>query len=594
MTKSSNQISTLALGAYVLENTLKGIIVVDNDGTIAYTNPSFDQLVGYEAGALISQNIAILYPTLADGKSSFHSHVLPELQKTGAWQGELTTIKRGGQQFGLTARFSHYKDENQNYWIGFHKPLIELENTKIGPQHVPMKKLLDVMPDTFEVFDPHSMTYLLWNQAANKFSGRTDQEIAEMDPSVDYLDPADLPRVNAAIERAMAGNPGTVKTTVIHKDGRWIPLEYTVAVIRDSVGWPLYVVAVGRDIREQLKTEEALRQSEGQYRDLVEKISDVIYSADTNGVITYINPAIENLLGYLPEEVVGKSIVQFVYPEDLEKAQRNIQSLLSADVVPSSEYRLLTAEGEVHWIHATSQPTIQEGNIVGIQGVITDITERKKLEKQHEQEAMAAERERLARRLHDAVTQTLFSASVMAESTPRVLANDPELANQNLIHLSVMLRGALAEMRTMLIELRPSALIGKPLGDLLQTLAEANQGKINGSVNVTIEDDTILPDEVTIVFYRTAQEAFSNITKYAGADVVNIHFGTDEGKARLMITDNGRGFEQDKIPPGHYGLKIMAERVDQIGGELKVESSPEGGTQVVVDWSGQIQDVNHG
>ncbi len=450
------------------------------------------------------------------------------------------------------------------------------------------------MPDTFEVFDPHTMTYLLWNQAGNKYSGRTDQEIAEMNPTEDFLDAADLPRVNAALEQAMTGNPVIVRTTVIHKDGTRIPLEYTVATIRDAVGWPLYVVAVGRDIREQLKTEGALRQSEGQYRDLVEKISDVIYSADTNGVITYINPAIETLLGYPPEKVVGQPIAQYIHPEDLEKVEESVQILLSGMEPSPTEYRVFTQEGEVHWIRATSQPIIQESSVVGFHGVITDITKRKQLEKQREQAAMVAERERLARRLHDAVTQTLFSASVMAESTPRILTNNPELAKQNLIHLSVMLRGALAEMRTMLIELRPSALIGKPLGELLQTLAEANQGKINGSVNVTIEDDTILPEDVTIVFYRIAQEALSNIVKYAEADMVNIYFGTDEGKVSLMITDNGRGFAQDKIPPGHYGLEIMAERVAQISGELKVESSSERGTQVVVNWSGQIEDANNG
>ncbi len=309
MTNAFTPISTTTLGTFVLENTLMGIIVMDDDGTIVYTNPAFDQLVDYEAGTLISQNIDILYPTLADGKSSFHSHVLPELQKTGAWQGELSTIQSGGQQIGLTARFSSYEDGNQNYWVGFHKPLIELENTKIGTENIPIKKLLDVMPDTFEVFDPHTMTYLLWNQAGNEFSGRTDQEIAEMNPTDDFLDPADLTRVNAAMEQAMTGKPVTVRTTVIHRDGTRIPLEYTVAAIRDSVGWPLYVVAVGRDIREQLKTEEALRQSEGKYRDLVEKISDVIYSADKNGVITYINPATENLLGCFGSEDVGQNRV---------------------------------------------------------------------------------------------------------------------------------------------------------------------------------------------------------------------------------------------------------------------------------------------
>jgi len=328
----------------------------------------------------------------------------------------------------------------------------------------------------------------------------------------------------------------------------------------------------------------ALRESEEIYRDLIEKVSDVIYRVDKEGVITYLNPAIESLLGLRPEQVVGQPIAKFLHPNDLAQLQDNLKELYSGVAPGANEYRVLTASGETRWIRVTSQPTWDRERITGLQGVLTDITERKKEEDQLEQEAAIAERERLARRLHDAVTQTLFSASVIAESTPRIMDSDPELGNRNLEQLAIMLRGALAEMRTMLIELRPQELVGKSLDELMQTLVDGNQVRIGCPVNLAIDGKGTLPEEVTIVFYRIAQEAFNNIIKYAEADEVVVNIAYNDGVVEMIVKDNGRGFDPARISSGQIGLKIMAERIDQIEGELSIDSKPGQGTKVKASW----------
>ena len=593
MVKSSTQTPAIPIGNFVLENMSEGVIVTDEEGIIVYTNPPLEHMYGYTAEELNGQDISILYPKLNAGGDGFHTRILPKLQTEGKWQGGMATVNKGGQQVGVTVRYSQCIHENQHYWIGFHENILELENVMLGTEHIPIKKFLDVMPDTFEIFDPNTMSYLLWNEAVNKFSGRTDAEVAVMNPTDGFLDPTELPRVNAAVEQVLVeGKPIVdLRMTVIHTDGTRIPMEYTGGVINDDVGAPLYLVAVGRDIREQLKFEEelkatldALKQSEEKYRDLVEKISDVIYSADANGIITYINPAIELLLGFRPEQVVGQPITQFIHPEDFGKMQENVQNLISEIDFTTTEYRVLTASGKIRWIRVNRQPIIQADKVVGLHGVLTDITKHKKIGEQREMAATLAERERLARRLHDAVTQTLFSASVMAESTPRIMTENPELAERNLAQLSIMLRGALAEMRTMLIELRPSALIGKPLEALIQTLVEANQGILNNIITLDVAGEHILPEVVTIAFYRITQEAINNIIKHAEADEVIIRVSIND-ETMVTIKDNGLGFDSAKIPIGHFGLSIMAERMEQIGGILIVESKLGQGTQVIASWS---------
>ena len=141
--------------------------------------------------------------------------------------------------------------------------------------------------------------------------------------------------------------------------------------------------------------------------------------------------------------------------------------------------------------------------------------ENHRLRTQIQQEAVATERGRIARDLHDAVTQTLFSASLIAEVLPIMWQENQEAGHQRLAELRDLTRGALAEMRTLLLELLPARLIEIDLADLLHQLAEASRTRI--PVAVQVEGDAKIPDQVKVAFYRITQEALNNIAKHAQA-----------------------------------------------------------------------------
>ncbi|NIS83204.1 MAG: GAF domain-containing protein, partial [Anaerolineales bacterium] len=144
--------------------------------------------------------------------------------------------------------------------------------------------------------------------------------------------------------------------------------------------------------------------------------------------------------------------------------------------------------------------------------------EQAQLQDQAQKTAIYEERQRLARDLHDAVTQTLFSASLVAEVLPRLWEKDPELARSRLENLNELTKGALAEMRTLLIELRPSAIAEADLEDLIRQLAESTIGRARIPVDLHIEGTCDLASEAKVVFYRIAQEALNNVAKHSKAD----------------------------------------------------------------------------
>ena len=213
------------------------------------------------------------------------------------------------------------------------------------------------------------------------------------------------------------------------------------------------------------------------------------------------------------------------------------------------------------------------------------------LYQQAEINAAVTERNRLARDLHDAVTQTLFSASLIADVLPDVWEQDPAEGEKLLDEIRQLNRGALAEMRTLLLELRPKSLQEAQLDNLLHQLAEASMGQLGVPVTVTIEGLCQLPQDVKIVMYRVAQEALNNITKHAQATHIMINLFCSEDAAeqcarslKLEIVDNGRGFDPDTIPADHLGLRIMRERVETIGGQMNIKSQIGGGTRIMVSW----------
>ena len=210
--------------------------------------------------------------------------------------------------------------------------------------------------------------------------------------------------------------------------------------------------------------------------------------------------------------------------------------------------------------------------------------ENARLREQLERSAVAAERSRLARDLHDSVTQSLFAASLKAEALHRRREMAPNEAQQGLDDLRRLTRGALAQMRTLLLEMRPAALAEAPLEDLLAHLVQAAEGRAHTSVKLTITGRLPPRPEVSVAFYRIAEEALNNIVRHAKARRAWVNLTSEPGHVKLVVRDNGRGFDTSCVRPDQLGLGIMRERAESVGARLAIESLPRHGTVITTEW----------
>jgi signal transduction histidine kinase len=205
---------------------------------------------------------------------------------------------------------------------------------------------------------------------------------------------------------------------------------------------------------------------------------------------------------------------------------------------------------------------------------------------QVEELAVAAERNRLARELHDSVTQIIFGLTLAAQAARILLDRDPPRVATQLDHIQSLAHKALAEMRALIQELHPSSDTREGLIPRLRRLTAERQSTDGLTVELNLTGDRCLPAKIEEELLRITQEALNNIVKHAHTSqaVVTLNM-ENENRVTLFIEDQGVGFDpaQTRSMPGHLGLTSMSERMQALGGNLFIDSQPGRGTRIQVE-----------
>lgn len=203
-----------------------------------------------------------------------------------------------------------------------------------------------------------------------------------------------------------------------------------------------------------------------------------------------------------------------------------------------------------------------------------------RLYRQSQRLAVLEERQRIARELHDSVSQALYGIGLGARTARALLDRDPGQAVEPVEYVLSLAEAGLAEMRALIFELRPDALAREGLVSALGKRAAALQSRYGIQVEADLDQEPQLPLEVKEALYRVAQEALNNVIKHARADKIVMQLALDGNQVYLTVEDDGVGFELQVERPGHMGLHTMRDRIEEIGGTLSIESAPGQGTRL--------------
>lgn len=352
--------------------------------------------------------------------------------------------------------------------------------------------------------------------------------------------------------------------------------------------------------------EEALRKSEERYRLIVETMNDIVYKVATTendpfgGTVQFVSSQVENILGYRPDEFTQEPGLWFriLHPDDVPGLVESSRKILASGNAGIREYRLRHKEkADYRWMEDRVVPLIDnQGQVIGIQGVARDITERKRLEREIS-EISERERERIGQDLHDGLGQDLTGVALITKGLEHKLAAKslPEVADA--AQISDQINRAIIQTRNLARGLYPVELVQNGLMSALEELASNAERLFEISCQFKCDQPIVIDDNsMEIHLYRIAQEAVDNAVKHGKAAQVLIDLSTADGRTALSVSDDGVGFQGVPRNDKGIGLHIMKRRAEMIGAALDIRQGDHGGTVVTCSFlnTKPVGEVSHG
>src|SRR5919107_1593083 len=360
---------------------------------------------------------------------------------------------------------------------------------------------------------------------------------------------------------------------------RWV--QAYIYPVKDADGRIQEVVLVHEDITERREAEEERRRAEEKYRSIFENAVEGIFQTTVEGRFLTANPAMARMLGYespgeLLEAISNIGHQLYAEPERREEFNR----LMRRDGLASGfEAQVLRKDGTPVWISINARAVYDdEGEVVGYEGTVEDITERKRAEEAL-REIREAERRRIARELHDVVLQDLTYALQSMQVTRR-MPEGATRAREADQQIEAMKR-AVAGLRGAIYDLRLEGTRERSLVRAVASIVELNR-QIGGGLEFQLLLDDGFPAGISgnagVEVVRVVQEALANVRRHSGAEHAVVTLGVAGGEILVEVEEDGRGFGSQTT--FGMGLTGMRERVVALGGKLEVEGREGAGTRV--------------
>ena len=431
--------------------------------------------------------------------------------------------------------------------------------------------------------------------------GYTDEEISNrFDEWESRVHPDDLPAVLARVQAYMETPSETgfeSEYRLRHKNGSYRWIYARAQLFSDASGQPARMLGCHVDITERKRAEAALRESEEQYRRIVELSPDAVTIHQDERCV-FANSAGARILGAEePSQLIGRSILDFIPPDVHEQVKAHWKQLFEdRESVAPVELKMLKPDGSIQYLEEHAARIVWGGRPAALV-VARNVTERK-----HTDEALRdhvkrmqglsrrlteveeTERRRITRELHDRIGQSLSALSLSLNIIRSQLSGDSVRAR--LDAAQKLLETTTAHVRNVMADLHPPALEDYGLLAALRTHAESL--RTSGKINVAVSGEDLVPRLAPVAemaLFRIAQSALANAARHAHARRIKVTLAAIRERVTLTISDDGTGFDIGRVgaAPASWGLTIMRERAEAIGARLRIDSEPGRGTRVVVE-----------
>jgi len=594
----------LRLKNTVFESSIAANSTANMDGIITHVNASFLTLWGYGAKQ------EVIGRHLSDFLSSQDeaADIINTLNETGEWEADFIGLRKDGSTFILSGHATVILDASGNR-IGYQSTNLDVTEQRHAQEEIRRSKeitdsIIDSLPGVFYQISTESR-FVRWNSMFEVVTGYSGDEISQMSP-LDLFEDHDKEKVGQTIGHVFANGASDIAAGFRHKDGTTTAYYFTGT--RKELGGIPYVIGMGTDITSLREAEAAVRASEEKFRTLVETTSDWLWELDKDIVYTYASPQIRDLLGYEPEDIIGKT------PFDLMPAESREDVRIALEEVVAS-HQSFTGRESVHVhrdghrvvLETSGRPILDpEGRLIGYRGIDRDITARKDVEKK-----LSALLEEL-QRSNTELEQFAYVASHDLQEPLRMVASYTQLLERRYHDaldddardfIAYAVDGA-NRMQRLINDLLAFSRIQTKGREFTQVDLNAVLGQSRANLARAIDDasavvtndelPTVMADEAQLV--SVFQNLVSNALKFHSNHAPRIHVEVRNVESfwDISVADNGIGISadffdrifvifqrlhtRDEYPGTGIGLALCKRIIERHGGRIWVESTVGEGT----------------
>lgn len=578
-----------------------GITILDMKGVITSCNSAVYEVGGYSEDELVGGHFSKIAPIRATD--------LPKFMKI------FGSIIKG--KVPESFEMEYQRKDGTMGWTEIHVSLLEVNGRKQGilvlQRDIAERKRLEESlreseeryriffeqaADSIVLVDAGTGELVQFNERAYENLGYVQEEFQELKiPDFEVTESEE--EVVKHIERVVREGGHVFETKHMTKGGDIRDIMVNARTI--SIGGRNFIHSIWRDITDQKRTEQAVRESEERYRQLVSTSTDAIILVDAETMrFIEVNKACEELYGYSQEEF--RNLTPRDISAEPEKSEAAMKDIIGGRLkrIP---VRYDKKKDGTKFPVEISASRFALGDRTVLCSVIRDISKRLKVKEELEKRrrdlrkltarlvtAQEEERKQVSMELHDEFGQALTALQInLAAIKTELPSGSPSDLPEKLEETSTLADELLERSRELSLELRPTLLDDLGLAPTIRWYTDRFTKRLNVNVEVNVDGfEERLPGEIETVIYRVMQEAMTNISRHAEAKNVRVDLEREKSSVMMLVEDDGKGFDVEAVadqetPEGKLGLMGMEERVGYLGGSLDIRSTPGKGTTIRVE-----------
>jgi PAS domain S-box-containing protein len=586
------------------QNSPIGFHTLDAQGLVTEVNNTELRWVGYRREEVVGKmNIAEVLTE--ESKKTLARSFERVLGGGGSANVEYEVIRKDGSTFHVLVHDVPLRNASGEI-IGYHASVVDITQRKRGEEDLRMSEatfaraqaLAQVGHYEIDLADSRHPTGGHWSLETYRILGRdpalgamTLQEFVEH-----CVHPDDRTAVQQSVKESMTAEHETeLEFRVVHPDRTTHHVKAIGHYFAGLGDRPDKLFGVLMDITDLKLAQEKIIRSERRFRAMIEKSEEAIALFWEDGTIAYASPSLSRVLGFPPEEMIGRKVGEHIHPEDRPTVTAQAAQIMS---VPGSsvlsQFRSRNKAGEWRWIESIETNRLHDPDVDAVIANFRDITARKEMElalsesnarlrelSAYLEEVQEKERAAIAQALHDEVGQHYAGLQMGIHWLEQRHGGDAASVERTKLMRQLMTR-AFGTIRNLIHSLHPPMLDDLGLVGALEALVEDVSQQSNLKIKFThAVANEALPKPHQLALFRGLQESLTNVSRHAHADRVWVHLEGDGTRVILLVQDNGRGMVvTERQKRGSFGLLGMSERVKALGGNIEIRSTLGAGTTV--------------